>query len=100
MKTKETTFTKKKLDTIIKEYGPVNGPIGHERVSELLKKGEHMRILCIMESGTNSTTLYGASGHHFVNVLERYETFKPMPENLHIYDIYFVDEGESGLRHP
>lgn len=84
---------KMKLSTVIREYGPINGPISHQRATELLKKSEHMRLLCVVDTGGLSDTLWGLSGHHFVNVLERYETFKPLPNDLMVYDIHFGDEG-------
>lgn len=88
---------KKSLSTVIREYGPINGPISHERVSELLKKGEHKRMLCIIHTPGGSDTLWGLSGHHFVNVLERYEAYKPLPDNMWVYDIHF---GDGGLQSP
>ncbi len=89
------------LAEVIKKYGPINGPISSERVSELLKRSEHMYLLCLVTG--ESGNLHGLSGHHFVNVMERYEATKPLPENLFIDEIYFHESGEvdgEGLRHP
>jgi hypothetical protein len=50
-------------------------------------------MLCVVETGSNET-LWGISGMHVVNVLDRYETQKPLPKDLLMFSIAY---GEGGL---
>lgn len=90
---------KRKLSTVLREYGPFQGPLTKKEAEIHLNNGNTLRILNICDSDTRAT-FYGSVGHHIVNVQERYLAAKPMPEEMLVYDIWFVSEGEEGLRHP
>lgn len=71
------------LEKLLEQYGPAK-LIDRTKADELCKAGEWSRVLCVHR--TSEDVLYGSIGFHVVDVDERYELGKPVPETL--TDVY------------
>ncbi|TXH09051.1 MAG: hypothetical protein E6R04_09225 [Spirochaetes bacterium] len=94
--TTQISIKRKKLSSVLKMYGPAKGPLKREEVQKLLDDGKNDSILTIVE-GDSGNTLWGCPGNHFVNVIEKYEFAKPLPQDILVFDISF---GEDYLPSP
>jgi len=94
--TTQKPIKRKKLSTVLKSHGPAKGPLERSQVQALLDSGKNEFILTIVE-GDSGNTLWGCPGNHFVNVIEKYEFTKPLPQDILVFDICF---GEDALPSP
>lgn len=78
---------KVKLSTVIKKYGPFKGPLMRADLSAV--PSDKLLNVHVSDGGT----WYGSVGFKIVDVLERYASEKPMPDDLHIFDVWFSDDG-------
>lgn len=78
-----------KLRTLAKKYGPFEGPLTREQLANV----PHEMLSCILNiHAPCDGAMYGSIGYHVVDVLERYISTTPMPNNLHVFDIWFGNE--------
>jgi hypothetical protein len=94
--TTQISIKRKRLSSVLKMYGPAKGPLKRAEVQKLLDDGKNDSILTIVE-GDSGNTLWGCPGNHFVNVIEKYEFAKPLPQDILVFDISF---GEDYLPSP
>lgn len=92
-------FMRRKLDTVIRNYGPFLGPLTKQEAEFHYTAGHTLRVLNVHDAD-GDRAIWASVGYHFVNVQERYLASKPMPKDMMVFDIWFVSEGEEGLRHP
>lgn len=93
-------FMRRKLDTVLRMYGPFLGPLTREETTTHYNNGNLLRVLNVHDG--DGGAMFGSVGHHIVNVSERYLASKPMPEDMTVFDIWFTSKGdkEQGLQSP
>jgi len=117
-----TSYTVKEL---VREYGPFK-PIVRARERQLLEEGRGAYVFALMSTDApyedipeeerptdeelvergetkedySASVLYGAVGHHLVNVDELFESAKPMPMDLAIEGNDNLWFGDDGLPNP
>lgn len=89
------------IEEILKQYGPFT-LLTRGQADALCSEGKANHVFCVIEGESDEPETseedepvippwYGCVGFHIVNVLERYQSAKPMPFELECDDVYFVD---------